>query len=78
MTTSGAFFGESALLVVVELMSKADVSRGLTAPGGGTEDRVIAASWLLSNLTLGGDGCTTLTTFGLRGCSEGGSGATVI
>ena len=71
---TGVFFGESALLVVVELISNAIVLRGLTVRG--TEDGG-GACWFLS-LSFGGDGCTMLTTFGLRGCNEGGSGATVV
>ena len=48
---TGVFFGESALLVVVELISSTDLLRGLTARG--TED--CAGCWFLS-LTFGGDG----------------------
>ena len=50
LVTSGAFFCESALPAMVELISSADLLRGLMA--GGAEGRVC---WFLS-LTFGGDG----------------------
>ena len=72
---TGVFVGGFAALVAAGLISNADLLRGLTVRGRGAGDG--DACWLLS-LTFGGDGCTMFTTFGLRGCSEGGSGPNVI
>ena len=68
--------GVFAPLVAAKLISNADLLRGLTVRGKAAEDGDDAC-WLIS-LTFGGDGCTMFTTFGLRGCNEGGSGPNVI